>query len=185
MQATKRSTRSLTSSRFVRAFSLVELVIVIVIIGVIAAIAVTRVGQGAEASGESALRGSLSVLRSAIDLYAAEHHGVFPGTVADGMGGAAGTATALENQLMKYSNAQGGASATSAGTHPLGPYLRRVPPVPVGPNAGKSGIAIDAANSPPLVTGGTEGWVYNPSTGEILANTDATDSTGTRTYDEY
>ena len=60
-------------------FSLVELVIVVVIIGIIAAIATPRLSRGASAASESALRGNLKSLRSAIDRYAAEHGGAYPG----------------------------------------------------------------------------------------------------------
>ena len=67
------------------AFSLVELVIVIVIIGIIAAIAVPRISRGAKGATDSALKGDLTALRSAIDLYAAEHGGSFP-TVAKSTG---------------------------------------------------------------------------------------------------
>lgn len=167
------------------AFSLVELVIVVVIIGIIAAVAVPRLGSGSQEAGESALLGSLTALRNAIDRYSAEHVGVFPGAIADGLGGAASTELAFTNQLTLSSSAQGACSPTPAAGFAFGPYLRKVPPVPVGPNAGEATVAIDSTNSPPLVTGGSEAWVYNPTTGEILANTDASNIDGTRTYDEY
>ena len=59
------------------------------------------------------------------------------------------------------------------------------PPIPVGPNKGNTTIAIDIINSPPVVTAGTEGWVYNSKTGEIIANCDDANMAGTRAYDEY
>ncbi len=46
-------------------------------------------------------------------------------------------------------------------------------------------MAIDAVDSPPLVVSGTDGWVYNPNTGEIIANSDDANLDGTRAYDEY
>jgi hypothetical protein len=51
--------------------------------------------------------------------------------------------------------------------------------------AGSDTVAIDTSNSPPLVTAGDEGWVYNPATGEIIVNTDDANDAGTLTYDEY
>jgi len=167
------------------AFSLVELVIVVVIIGVIAAIAVPRLSQGARGADESALRGSLTAMRNAIDRYAAEHNGTFPGAAMDGQGNGPNTFGAFESQLVKHSNSQGGVSSGGSQSHPFGPYLRAMPPVPVGPNKGEKTIAIDVVNSPPLVTGGPEGWVYNPLTGEVIANTDQPNAEGNRTYDEY
>jgi prepilin-type N-terminal cleavage/methylation domain-containing protein len=133
-----------------RAFSLVELVVVVVIIGVIAAIAAPRISSGAGRSGEAALRASLKGLRDAIDRYAAEHNGDLPGAKADGLGNAANSAQAFINQLTKYSDANSGVSLTPAASHPFGPYLQRMPPLPVGGNQGKNGVSIDAANSPPL-----------------------------------
>jgi len=168
-----------------RAFSLVELVIVIVIIAVIAAIAIPRLTSGASRSGDAALRKSLNALRTAIDTYAAEHGGVFPAAVADGLGNNANTFAGFENQLTHFSAGDGSVSLTKDSAHPFGPYLQRMPPIPVGPNRGDSTVAFDSINSPPLVTAGSEGWVYNSSTGQILANTDAPNEEGTRTYDEY
>ena len=173
------------SASSVVGFSLVELVIVVVIIGVIAAIAVPRISGGAAASDESALKADLTALRNVIDRYAAEHGGSFPGAAADGMGGTANSALAFVNQLSGYSNVQGQVSLTKNPAYPFGPYLRRVPPLPVGDNRNSIDVAIDASNSPPVVTAGSEGWVYNPLTGEIIANSDQANRDNTRAYDEY
>jgi len=167
------------------AFSLVELVIVVVIIGIIAAIAIPRISSGAGHAGEAALRGNLKALRDAIDRYAAEHDGDFPGAQADGLGGAANTAQAFINQLTKYSNASGAVSLSPAATHTLGPYVQRIPPLPVGGNKGKDGVAIDVANMPPLVVVSSDGWVYNPATGELIANSDDPNHDSSLTFDEY
>ena len=167
------------------AFSLVELVVVVVIIGVIASIAVTRFSAVGGASAEAALMSSLSSMRRAIDYYAAEHAGVLPGAMADGAGGGPNSTIAFANQMTKHSSAIGEVADAWDTDHTYGPYLRVMAPVPVGPNKGNATVAIDTTNSPPLVTGGTEGWVYNPTTGGIIANTDDANRAGTRAYDEY
>ena len=158
-----------------KAFSLVELVIVVVIIGIIAAIAVPRISRGAKGAGDSALRGSLAALRNAIDMYAAEHGGVFPG--GDGL------EATLIDQLTKKTNFSG-AVGTGAG-YDFGPYLRRgFPPAPVGPQAGiASGVELTTV-TPPVAdeTKTTKGWVYNYQTGEIVVNTDDPDQAGNQ-YD--
>lgn len=174
-----------TTPRVRKAFSLVELVIVVVIIGVIAAIAVPRISRGTAGAGDAALRGSLKALRDAIDRYAAEHGGDLPGANDDGLGNAAQSPEAFINQLTHYSNAAGGVSRAPSALHPFGPYLQRMPPLPVGANSGKSEIAIDSTNSPPLVVVGTQGWVYNPTTGEIIANSDDPSADGSLTFDEF
>lgn len=158
------------------AFSLVELVIVVVIIGIIAAIAVPRISRGAKGAGDAALRGSLASLRNAIDMYAAEHGGVFPGQ--DGL-----EATLIAQLTQKTNFA--GTPGTGAGFD-FGPYLRRgFPPAPVGPQAGKA-FGVDMTTATPPVadeTKTTMGWVYNHQTGEIVVNTDDPDAAGDP-YDE-
>ena len=167
------------------AFSLVELILVVVIIGVIAAIAIPRVADSAGRSREGALVSSLTAMRNAIDRYAAEHQGAFPGLLPDGASGAAKSPEAFVTQLTKYSDSTGRIADSRDATYRFGPYLRLIPPVPVGPHLGNEEVVIDDTNSPPLVTGSSEGWVYNPVTGEIIANTDAANLAGTRAYDEY
>ena len=146
-------------------FSLLELVIVVVIIGIIAAIAVPRLSRGAAGAADSALTGDLAVLRNAIDLFATEHGGTYP-TVAD-----------IENQLTQYTDAAGVVSATRDATHIYGPYLRKVPAMPVGDK--KDGSKIAAAD------GAGVGWIYDAATGKIAANsTTEADVRGTL-YKDY
>lgn len=161
-----------------KAFSLVELVIVIVILGIIAAIAVPRISRGASGADESAVRQNLAVLRTAIEMFAAEHGGLYPGND--------GAEATFQNHLLKYSNKSGAVSDTKTGLFIYGPYLRKqIPPLPVGPNAGKTSVKM--VNTGPTVdeTSG-DGWVYNYSTGAIIANCDdATASEPNVTFDEW
>ncbi len=181
-----RSNRIVEKGRY-RGFSLVELVIVIVIIGIIAAIAIPRMSRGSKGAGESALTSDLSVLRNAIELYASEHKSDYPGAKADGGGGAAESVDAFLSQLLQYSDCDGEVAAAKDDDHPYGPYLRKgMPGLPVSTKKGNSDVAIDTTNSPPLVVA-TEGvgWVYNPTTGDIIANTDQDNEAGDATYDTY
>jgi len=172
-------------ARLRHGFSLVELVVVVVIIGIIAAMAVPRVTAGAAGAGEAALRGSLKALRDGIDRYAAEHQGELPGATADGLGHAANSPEAFVNQLIMFSDAAGAVSNAGGTAYPFGPYLRRMPPLPVGGNQGESSVAIDTTNSPPVVATGSDGWVYNPISGEIIANSDDPTHDGSRAFDEF
>lgn len=171
-----------------KAFSLVELVIVIVIIGVIAAIAIPRVSRGSRSAGESSLASNLAVLRNAVELYSSEHNGVFPGGAGDGTN-AQYSDDAVIAQLTKYSKEDGSVSDTydAASGAILGPYLRKgIPPLPVGANKGSTDILIDKDNPTPQLSVATgEGWVYNPKTGDIIANADDQNETGSKTYDKY
>lgn len=165
---------------------MVELVIVIVIIGIIAAIAIPRVGRGAKSAGESALAQDLAILRNAIELYASQHMGDYPGAKGDGVN-LANTAGAFVSQITEYSSDAGETQATRDATHPFGPYLRKgLPAAPVGVNKPSADVLIDIVSSPPaVVTAGGEGWVYNPTTGDLIVNSDDSNDAGTKTYDEY
>jgi len=148
-----------------QAFSLLELVIVVAIIAILAAIAIPRMSRGSKGAGESALASDLAVLRNAIDIFAAEHNGTFP------------TAADITNQLTQYTNEVGIAQAAKDPNHIYGPYVRKIPPLPVGTNKGSTGIS----NAP----GAGVGWIYTAATGSIRANTTTeTDDTG-KLYSDY
>jgi len=149
-----------------KAFSLLELIVVVVIIGIIAAIAVPRLSRGSEGAADAALAGDLAVLRNAIDLYNTEHPGSYP------------TLANIANQLTQYTDASGDAQATKDSTHIYGPYLRKVPPLPVGTRKDSTGFGTtDAAGI---------GWIYTAATGDIKANCadSETDASGKK-YNEY
>lgn len=133
------------------AFSLIELVIVVVIIGIIGAIAIPRMSRGASGAADSGLVADLAVMRSAIDLYKAEHGGTLP------------TLANIEAQLTTYTDDAGSDSATKTTTYYLGPYLREIPKLKVGSNKGLAGFVATQG-------GTTEGWVYNATTGAVSAN---------------
>ena len=146
--------------------SLLELVIVVAIIAIIAAIGIPRMSRGTRGASDSALSQDLALLRNSIDLYAAEHSSTYP-TVAN-----------IVNQLTQYTDAAGAAQAAKDATHFYGPYMRQIPPLPVG--AKKGSTDIKAAD------GSGVGWIYTESTGSIKANTTASekDDSG-RLYSDY
>ncbi len=142
-------------------FSLIELVIVVVIIAIIGAIAIPRMSRGSAGAGDSALTQDLSVLRGALDLYQTEHGGAYP-ALAD-------IATALTG----YTDSTGAHNATwvkdAATGKTYGPYLRAVPPLPVG--ATKGGTAFVGAYSSTT----SNGWIYDGA-GNVTANTAGTEA---------
>ena len=152
-----------------RAFSLIELVIVVVIIGVISAIAIPRMTRAANNAGAAALKANLSVLRSAIELYRAEHEGALP-TVAN-----------IAEQLTMYTKIGGtdhNEVSDAVAGRIYGPYVRNIPPLPVGDKKGKTKVDDGV--------GANVGWVYNATTGAIIAGTNAKslDADGVR-YSTY
>ena len=131
-------------------FSLLEVVIVVAIIAILAAIGIPRMSRGAKGASDSALTGDLATLRNAIDLYAAEHTGAFP------------TAADINTQLAQYTTISGGVNATKDTTHIYGPYMRSIPPLPVGAKKGNTVIAAADGNG--------VGWIYTATDGTIKAN---------------
>lgn len=148
-----------------RGFSLIELVIVVVIIGIIGAIAIPRLSRGAEGASDSALAGDLAVLRNAIDLYATEHKGVYPAV------------DTFEAQLTKYSDHNGATSDTKTGSYIYGPYIRKIPALKVGDEAGSNTAAAAA--------GIGVGWVYDEDQGTIVSNTGTKKDASGKLYTDY
>jgi prepilin-type N-terminal cleavage/methylation domain-containing protein len=144
-----------TKSKNKKGFSLLEVVIVVAIIAILAAIGIPRMSRGSKGANDSALSGSLAVLRNSIDLYSAEHGGLFP------------TEAAINTQLVQYTDVDGGTSTSKDTTHIYGPYLRSIPPLPVGTR--KGGTTISNAD------GNDVGWIYDQDEGTIYANTTSTE----------
>lgn len=131
---------------------MLELVIVVMILAIVAAIAIPRMSRGSQAAAEVALENDLATLRRAIELYTVEHDGR-PPPVAN-----------IRRALLEYSNRAGTSfSPTKDTKHYFGPYMRTLPTLPLGIKEGNE--AISEAD------GEIIGWIYDPATGEISANT--------------
>lgn len=133
-----------------RGFSLIELVIVIVIIGIIGAIAVPRMSRAATGAADSSLIADLNVMRTAIDLYQAEHGGQYP------------SFASFVAQLTTYTDDQGNTNATRTTTYIYGPYIREIPTLKVGSAKGLNTVSNVAEDG--------SAWFYDESTGTIRAN---------------
>ena len=139
-----------------KGFSLIELVIVVVIIGIIGAIAIPRMSRGSDGAAVSALTGNLAVMNKAVELYAVEHGGDYPAAVK------------ITTQLLSQTNTHGNNPTGDVGEMVYGPYLRAIPPLPLGDKKGNTGIALN--------DGDGVGWIYRPARGIIQPN--LTDSDG-------
>ena len=133
-----------------RAHTLLEVVILVALLGVLAALVIPRLSRGTKGTSNTALIGDLRVLRDAIDRYTVDHGGSYPGR------------KDIVEQLTQFTDGEGNIQATTDKTHRYGPYLQRIPPLPVGEKKGASGIASNAGDS--------IGWVYDEDTGAIRAN---------------
>ncbi len=169
------------------AFTLVELIIVIVILGILASIAIPSIIGSTDEARETALSQDLATVRKAMQLYAAQHQGKFPGATEDGLGNKAGTEAAVKNQLLYYSDKNGKCSRSKdTSKYPYGPYLtKEFPSVPVGNQAGKNSIKVSNSKAPLVADNDANGaWMYSYVTGEIICNDTSTDTSGKK-YSEY
>ena len=66
--------------RAAKGFTLIELMIVVAIIGILAAIAIPKFADLITKSKESAVKGSLGTVRSAVSIYYSDNEGVNPVT---------------------------------------------------------------------------------------------------------
>jgi prepilin-type N-terminal cleavage/methylation domain-containing protein len=141
------------------AFTLVELIVVVMILGILAAIAVPRVLGTSAIATDNGVRHTLSVVRSAIERYAAEH-GRLPG--ADGM------ETTFLSDISAY--LRGGV----------------MPMCPVDASRYNDVYILADGESPGVnPTVGTHAWAYDHETGDFHVNSADLSSDKATTYDQF
>jgi general secretion pathway protein G len=138
------------------AFTLVELVVVILILGILAGVAAPKFLNTSKTAADNGLRQSLSIIRDAIELYAADHGGALPPC----------------------------ANATTSFQDAVKPYVRGTfPTCPIAPKnnqvAATTTTPITADATP------VQGWKYNTSTGEFICNSSALSADGVNQYEDF
>lgn len=141
------------------AFTLIELVVVIMILGILAAVAAPKLLKTSGSATDGGLKQTLSIVRDAIELYAAYEGGQLPG--------------ADKSQVTFKAD--------------LAPHLRKWPENPMGEKPAKLDEIKMRDNGDPLIghIDNDEGWIYDNSTGEFRANTDAISNDGVTAYSEF
>jgi general secretion pathway protein G len=142
-------------------FTLIEMVVVVMIIGILATIAAPRLFGTAGRANDGVARQSLSVIRNAIDTFAAQHAGAFPG--------ADGQETTFKSDLRAHLR---GAA---------------FPTCPVGAAKNNAVRMMTGGGSVAATIGGTDAtqsWVYNYGSGDFNVNSTDASSDGT-TYDQF
>jgi prepilin-type N-terminal cleavage/methylation domain-containing protein len=182
-----------TSKKFTQTgFTLVELLIVVIILAILAAIVIPQFSSSTTDAQEAALDSNLAALRSAIELFKAQHSGVYPGGGAGSAGtsaavctggtagaAAAGSAQAWMDHLLLASDATG-RTCTLGDTaiFKFGPYLRKgIPADPItgkGPAVGD--IIVTTTGAPLAPAAATGGWAVDTKSGQIVMNSSANDS---------
>jgi len=188
--------RSVIWRRVHAGFTLVELLIVVIILAVLAAIIVPQFSSATIDAQESALDANLARLRSSIELFQAQHGGVYPGGAATtgatcpsggtAGSGAANSAQAFMDHLLMYSDAAGRTCSVGDTTFKYGPYLRKG--IPHDSITGKGAvvgeiIVRDPPTGAPLApAAATGGWSYDAKSGQIVMNSNANDTRGKPYY---
>jgi len=169
-------------------FTLVELLIVVIILAVLAAIIVPQFSSATIDAKEAALDANLARMRSAIELFQAQHSGNYPGKVATtgascpGGGspgtGAAGSPQAFMDHMLMYSDADGRTCSIGDATFKYGPYLRKG--LPHDSLTGKGSVVGDivtTSTGAPITPGAaTGGWAYDTQSGQLVMNSNANDT---------
>jgi general secretion pathway protein G len=143
-----------------KAFSLVELMIVVAVLGILAAIVVPQFQSQTTQAKEAAAKSDLRVLRSAIELYIAQHNGVPPG-YPNGDITAAPSAISFVGQLTKASNKSGQTAPPGTAGYNLGPYIRKYPENPFN-NETTVKMVGNSENFPANATGNFA-YIYQPA----------------------
>ena len=163
-----------------KGFTLIEMIIVIIIMGILAAVIIPRISLSTDDAKLSTLKTNLSGIRSAIEVYWAQHGNAYPGEKKETDGTAVTTVaqaeTAFVAQLTLYSEASGKTDTDKGNlTAPIfGPYIRgNLPANPFDPdedNDVKCDIADGALGAKVADTGSA--WKFFPVTGILIANAD-------------
>lgn len=162
--------------------TLIEILIVVILMGTIAAVAVPRLSTSSDEAQVSTLDANLSALRYAIEQYAAQHNGRFPGQFKETDGTTVVTTdtearAAFTAQLTAYSDKNGKTSASKDVNFPFGPYFRNAlpqNPLPMPSNT----VAADFDEVGSITNTGAaggSGWKVAVQTGQVIANHDQYD----------
>ncbi|KPK41732.1 MAG: hypothetical protein AMJ65_08915 [Phycisphaerae bacterium SG8_4] len=146
-----------------RGFSIVELLIVVAILGIMAAIVVPQFQSQSERAKGTVGKDNLRILRSAIELYTAQHGGIPPGYESDDPETPPSSAV-FYNQLVVDQT-----------------YMANIPKNPFN-NLRNIRMVGNAEAFPEEAVDGFA-WVYKPATKTIRFNWPGTDSNGLAYFD--
>ncbi len=153
---------------------------VVALLGILAAMAMPQFQSYTTNAKASTAKANLRVLRSAIELYTAQHGGIPPG-YQDGNPLAVPNLTVMMDQFKKATTQQGAIAEIGTPGYDRGPYLKISPENPFNYKT-DSKMLTNNQNFPNNATG-QFGWIYHADTKTIKLDWPGTDKHGVRYYD--
>lgn len=150
----------MTSRRFRRAFTLIEILIVVIILGILASIVVPQFATASADAKKVAESNTVQTLRNQIAFYRLQHNDSDP------------TVDQLWVNMLKRTQVDG--TTGSGSTFVFGPYLSAPP---VNPYNGKSNVIAagplggDGCPTSAILDVNTAGFVYDVDSGRVWATT--------------
>lgn len=158
-----------------KGFTLIEILIVVVILGILAAIVIPQFSSASNQARESTLKDCLRYLREQIGIYKMQHNDVPPGYPAGNLSATPDAPTFL-SQMTGNTDIAGNVGASYSDVFHNGPYLSQMPNDPLN---NLPGIWVVTGGGMPAPDASQPfGWIYNPSTQEIIANLPGNDLNG-------
>jgi len=163
-------------------FTLIEMLVVVIILGILAMIIVPQITVSTEDARLNTMQSNLTTVRSAIEVYAAQHGNRYPGLYSETDGTTAvaddaASKAALLAQLTQFTDINGQTNTTKDTTFKFGPYLK-LGQLPQNPYVADPANAVDVVCSfdqndittARVSDGGTAGWRYYAPLGLFFAN---------------
>ncbi len=166
--------------RLSKAFTLVELLVVVLVLGIIAAIIVPSFSDAAHSARSVTLMENLRTMRMQIQVFKAKHRDVPPG-YPDMDTTASPTEEAFVAQLTGIAQGQGESQDEGDKDLVYGFLLREIPYNPVN---NLSSVRVLSDDEPfPSTAANTHGYVYQPATATLRADSLGADEKGVAYFD--
>ena len=159
-------------------FTLIEMLVVVIILGILAMIIVPQITVSTGDARLNTLQTNLNTLRSAVEVYAAQHINRYPGTYKE-TDGTSPVATDLEAhdafiaQLTQYTDINGKVATVKDTTFKYGPYIK-LGKFPTNPFNENNDVACDFdendITAARVSDGSGKGWRYFAPIGVFFAN---------------
>ncbi len=133
------------------AFTLIEVLIVVVIMAVLAATIIPQFSSSTTDAKKSTLKFNAHTMRSQVELYKAQHLGLYPANL-----------SLLTGETKVDGTLNPGASDPV--NYPCGPYMDEIPANPF------NGLDTEKPGSVVADVDNTTGWLYDVNTGSVHAN---------------